>query len=125
MKTIKGILIDPSTSSIQEVDVEVSDDNSTLKGMYKLLGCNCVDVGRRGLEYLPSQPDDDVWFDDEGLFREDNPGQFVIPGWVPLSGNGLILGYDRNGDCTSHNLTEEDLVLLRTTVLFIQGKKEN
>lgn len=120
MKIITGILIDPSTESIQEVDVEMDSENCCLESMRKILGCDCVDVGRGGLQYLPGQPDDDVWFDDEGLFREDNPGQFVIPGWIPLIGKGLILGYDRDGDCTGHNLTPDDLKVLRYTVSFIK-----
>ncbi len=124
MKTIKGILIDAATASIREVDVELDgDSSSTLKSMYKLLNCSCVDVGRGGLRYLPSCPDDDVWFDDEGAFREYDPG-FMLPEWVPLIGNGLILGYDANGNCTSHNLTEEDLKLLRETVQFVRKAKK-
>lgn len=124
MKTIKGILIEPSTSSIREVDVELDgNSSSTLKSMYKLLNCSCVDVGRGGLKFLPSSPDDDVWFDDEGAFRKNEPG-FMLPDWVPLIGNGLILSYNDEGDCVSHHLTEEDLKVLREKIQFVRQKKE-
>lgn len=123
-KTIKGILIDPENGKIEEVDVPVEKDGSTLHGLYNLIGCSCVDVGRGGLKYLPSHPADDVWFDDEAAFIEDPLGTFQIPGWVPIIGKGVILSFDKHDDSVGHTLTPDDLEVLKKTVILWHRKKE-
>ena len=55
---IKGVLIDPVNRTVSEV--ELSNEN-LLESMYKVLGCERVDVGREGLTFLPSKPYDDLW----------------------------------------------------------------
>lgn len=114
---LKGLLIDPEKRTITEVEIPVDEDGGCLNGMYKALGCSCVDVGRGGLDFLPGNPDDDVWFDDEGLYSECRYS-FEIPGWVPLVGRGLVLGYDAEGECTSHNLTPEAVEILRNVMVW-------
>lgn len=123
-KTIKGILIDPENGKIEEVDVPVEKYGSTLRSLYRLIGCSCVDVGRGGLTYLPSHPVDDVWFDDEAALIEDPPGTFQIPGWVPIIGKGVILSFDKRDYSVSHTLTPDDLEALKKTVVLMQKKKE-
>lgn len=120
---LKGIPIDPATGEIKEVEVRVSADGDIIQSMYEFLSCTCVDVGRGGLEYLPSHSPDDVWFDDEGAFQEDNPGSFEIPGWIPLIGKGLILGCDHLGHSVDHTLTAADLEVLRKPVKFCPPKE--
>lgn len=114
---IAGLLIDPANKSIQEVNVRYDEHCSVLKSMYENLQCSCVDVGRRCVEYLPSAPQDDLWFDDEGSYS-DCEYAFQLPYCVPLIGRGLILGYDGNGNCTSHHLTAEDIEMLKQTIVF-------
>ena len=114
-KSIKGLLIDPEKREISEVSIPADDDGSCLEGMYSALHCTAVDVGRGGLSYLPSHPADDVWFDDEGLYS-DCTALFLLPGWVPLVGRGLILGFDDEGNSVDHTLTAEDIEELKRTI---------
>lgn len=115
---LKGLLIDPETQTITEVEVYPDENGEThLDSMYELLQCTCVDVGRNCLNFLPSSPVDDIWFDDEGNFS-DNQFRFQIPGLVPLVGRALILSYDGMGGSTSHTLTAEDIKELRRSIAW-------
>ena len=120
--TIKGLLIDPTNRTISEVEIDSDDDGSYLAAMYEVMGCDCVDVGRGGLQFLPSGPIDDVWFDDEGMYS-DCEDCFIIPGFVPLIGKGLILCYDENGNSTSYSLTPEDVAELRSVVRWCKRQR--
>ena len=120
--TIKGLLIDPENRTISEVEIAEDENGSTLQSMYQTIGCNCVDCGRGCLTWLPSRVRDDLWFDDEGLYS-DCEDCFVIPGLVPLIGKGLILGYDNNGDCTSHTLTPEDVGMLKQRIVWCKRQR--
>lgn len=124
-EVITGWLIKPEERSIERVDVRADSEGSILHDLYKHLQCDYVDVGRHGLTYLPSQPDDDIWFDDEGLFRNYEYG-WQIPDWVPIVGRGLILGYDHLGESTSATLTNQDTDVLFQTIQFfkVDGKDE-
>lgn len=114
-KSIKGLLICPDKRTITEVEVNSED---SLQAMYNLIECSAVDVGRGGLQFLPSSPQDDVWFDDEAAFSDKKTG-FMLPGWVPLTGNGLILGFDDEGNCTDHTLTTQDVETLRQKIRWM------
>lgn len=59
-EVITGLLIKPEERSIEKVDIRADGKGSILQDLYKHLQCGCVDVGRHGLTYLPSQPDDDI-----------------------------------------------------------------
>jgi hypothetical protein len=120
---VTGWLIKPDEKSIERVELRADSDGSILQEMYKHLQCDYVEVGRHGLAYLPSQPDDDIWFDEEGLFRDYEYG-FEIPNWVPILGRGLILGYNHLGDCTSSTLTNLDIEELFRTITFHTVNKE-
>ena len=124
-EVISGWLIKPEERSIERVDVRADSEGSILQDLYNHLQCDYVDVGRHGLTYLPSQPDDDIWFDDEGLFRNYEYG-WQIPDWVPIVGRGLILGYDHLGESTSATLTNQDTDVLFQTIQFfkVDGKDE-
>ena len=118
LNSIKGLLIDPENQTITEVDViEDAKKGSHLASIYEHLQCGWVDVGRNCLSYLPSEPQDDLWFDDEGNFSE-CPYVFQLPGLVPLVGRALILSYDDEGNSVSHTLTPEDLDVLRASVIW-------
>ena len=119
-KAIKGLLVDPEKQTITEVDVECDDNGeSHVESIYKHLDCSCFDVARRLLTFLPSIPDDDVWLDDEAGF---NGGKymFLLPGFVPLVGRGLILSHDyRTGESLSHTLTAHDIEVLRDKICWM------
>lgn len=121
-EVITGWLIKPDEKSIERVELRADRDGSILQEIYKHLQCDYVDVGRHGLAYLPSRPDDDIWFDEEGLSRDYEYG-FEIPNWVPILGRGLILGYNHLGDSTSSTLTVNDLDELMNTIKF-HGREE-
>ena len=112
---IKGLLIDPERRTITEVEIPVDEDGSSLDGMYRALDCSTVDCGRGGLFGLPGRPADDVWFDDEGLYSDKHDG-FVLPGWVPIIGRGLILGFDADGNSVDHTLSGDDVEALTRTI---------
>ena len=114
-KVLKGLLIDPEKREISEVEIPVEEDGGCLNGMYRAIGCSTVDVGRGGLSYLPSHPADDVWFDDEGLFSGCK-FSFMLPGWVPLIGRGLILSFDEDGNSVDHTLTPADINALKCSI---------
>jgi hypothetical protein len=115
--SIKGLLIDPENQIITEVDVIEDAKKSHLASIYEHLKCSWVDVGRNCLGYLPSKPQDDLWFDDEGNFS-DCPYIFQLPRLVPLVGRALILSYDDEGNSCSHTLTLDDIEELRATVIW-------
>lgn len=121
---IRGILIDPETRAVGEVLIARDADGCSLDAMYAALGCDTVDVVRGALRGLPSRPEDDVWIDDNGLFRPEEAGCFQLPDWLSaVVGPGLILGYDADGNCTDHTLTAADLELLRGSVRFLSRKE--
>lgn len=116
---IKGLLIDSENQTITEVDVVRNERGSCLGSLYKHLNCSCVDVGRSLLTFLPSMPGDDVWFDDEATFS-DSPYMFLLPGFVPLIGKGLILAYGDRVECLSHTLTQQDIESLRNSIKWLK-----
>lgn len=118
---IKGLLIDPENQTITEVEVTPDKNGEThLDSIYDHLNCTCVDVGRYLLEYLPSNPKDDIWFDDEGNYSN-CPYMFLLPGYVPLIGRGLILSHDdSDGRSLSHSLSSADIEFLRKTVRWFK-----
>lgn len=100
----KGILIDVNNKTITEVTVEKSSDGSQLDSMYKLLGCEMVEVVSLG--------ENDIYVDEEGLLKVTPSSKFFMyEGYPqPLAGNGIILGFDDNtGDNTDTTLTVEEV----------------
>lgn len=119
-----GILIDPKARSIREVEIKKDEDGSCLTDMYRELNCECVDVAPGVMSYLPGHPEDDLWFDDEGVFREDDCGAFILSElFTPIIGRGLILGSDKSGNSVSHHLSQEAVEFLNKSVLFISREE--
>lgn len=116
--SIRGVLIDPENKTITEVDVPADSNGSYLTGICSHLQCEWVEVGRSCLEYLPSSPADDLWFDEDGNFG-DGMFAFKTPRLVPLIGRGLILSYDDEGRCVSHTLTTEDIEQLNASIEWL------
>lgn len=91
----KGILIDVNNKTITEVTVEKNSNGTHLDSLYKLIGCEMVQVVSVG--------ENDIYVDEEGLLKLTPSTNFFK--WKdypqPLTGNGLILGYD---DSTGQNI---------------------
>lgn len=95
--TVKGILIDPFTDSVTEVEYV------DYKCIYKHIQCDSFDAA--GLSN-----GDTAWVDDNGLSV---PGQQFF--WIedlypyPLAGRGLILGVDEEGESIAPKLKLDEV----------------
>ena len=115
---IKGLLISPSTQSITEVEVEELRD-SFLTSMYRLIDCDTVGVVRGYFRRQPYCSEDDLWVDDEGLFKTAvvQWGFTLYDDATPIIGNGLVLGVDLSkGDCVSYTLPESAVKTIRERI---------
>lgn len=82
---MRGILIDPATKTISEID-----HAGSLQALYTTLGCAQVErVALAPLEY--------VWVDEEGLLKPDAGPFFQIGPNIPMAGKALCLGDDDEG----------------------------
>ncbi|BCQ27194.1 hypothetical protein NK8_53830 (plasmid) [Caballeronia sp. NK8] len=99
---IKAYLIDPFAGTITEV-VRPSGGRGpeSLKELYKLLDCDCIDAVR------PEQSQDDaIYVDDLGLDRHEQAFFFcdLFP-YQQLAGKGLWVGSTRSGNDASPKMT--------------------
>lgn len=104
---MKAILIDVRYNVIKEV--ELNPFEKVLDEMYRLIGCNMVEVA---MDILKDEKTNTVWVDEEGLLGLDQNSKFftVEGGHQPFAGNGLILGADlRTGKSIDVSLTVEDV----------------
>lgn len=97
---LRALLIDPFTKTITETTVSKHDD-SLLQDMYRLIGCDTVEVVR----YQVQGVEVDIWVDEEGLFKADQ--KYFLPYAHPqgLAGKGLVLEHDGRGNCKSTKLS--------------------
>lgn len=108
---MQAFLIDPFEKKISTVEYDGS-----LKYMYGLLGCDCVDR----VEF--NDVGDTAWIDDEGLLKTGNNSQryFILQhengGTSLLAGMCLILGHDGFGESIAPVI---QLDLLRQCVHFV------
>ncbi len=118
-KTIKAILIDAQNKQIKEVELEPTEGLGYLQSIYKQLKCDCITSACGDLFNRLSHT---LFVDDEGLLKDEPMGAFCIrigeTGHLyqsqVLSGNGIIVGVDEEGECIDHALDEEiikDIVL--------------
>lgn len=92
-KKLKGLLIDPETESITEV--EIAKGSKCLDDLYKNIRCDTVDCIRAGVVLSGGKrKEDDIWVDDEALLGE--PKHFwILPSYAqPIAGRGVILSAD-------------------------------
>lgn len=93
----RGILIDVENKTISEVEVVRDENGSQLPSIYGHLKCSTFEV-------VSYNSENDVYVDEEGLmYMNDDTKFFKLKNYrQPLSGNGLIMGYDdetgENGD---------------------------
>lgn len=84
---MKGIKIDTTAKTITAIEIEPG-----LNGLYQAINCQTVDR-------LVLDGQNDLWFDDEGLFANPSPGAFRLRGWDgQIVGNALIMGYTDEGE---------------------------
>ena len=101
----KGILINTENRTITEVDVVRNEEGSQLPSIYEHVKCSMVEV----VQY---DDKNDVYVDEEGLLSVDeNTKFFKLKNYPqPLSGNGLIMGFDNEtGENGSTNLTIDEV----------------
>lgn len=116
-KKLKGLLIDPETESITEV--EIAKGSKCLDDLYKAIKCDTVDCIRAGVVLSGGKrKEDDIWVDDEALLGE--PKHFwILPGYAqPIAGRGVILSADDEGGCISHTLTPDEVEELKRVIEF-------
>lgn len=107
---IKGILIDVEKRQIREVEFE-----NELSSYYRLLKCDCVTTALYDEHH-------DVIVDDEGLLKTPIVGLFETPDGGEYAGNGLIVGFNDDGDWISHKLNFETV---KNSIRFIQYVRLN
>ena len=94
-QTITGILIDSEKKEIREVTFKHSID-----AIHSLVKCSCITAAE---SYLFNPIDHALFVDDEGLLLNEPLGAFQILNGQVLSGNGLIVGIDEEGESIDHN----------------------
>jgi hypothetical protein len=99
---VRGILIDPHTRQVTQVDVEADPEGAHLTAMYRLIGCHAVDC-------QPIRRGEDIFIDDEGLFEPANPVFQIEAGQGWFAGRGLVMGTGPCGEAVSTSLTAEDV----------------
>lgn len=104
---MRGILIDPFTRSIKEVETTASLDQ-----VYALLGVDLITVVTWDMDHA-------LFLDDEGLLKSnEEQSYFHVDGAnQPFAGRGLIIG-DNYGDNRSATLTVEEV---RSRVTFLDS----
>lgn len=100
---MKGILIDVNNRTITEIQVNNVDGNC-LSDLYKNIGCDLV-------ELIDIDDDNCVFFDEEGLLKlTEKSNFFLFDGYPqPIAGNGVILGFNEEGDSIDTTLSVEEI----------------
>lgn len=102
---MKAILIDVTARTVTDVELQPG-----LQPMYDALQCTCVDRVVLNSEI-------DLWLDGIGLLHEPQPPKFQFIGSANVfAGNGLICGYNGEGQTVGTSLTAAQV---RPFVLFL------
>lgn len=90
-KKLRGVLIDPTNKTIQEIYLS-SDEDQMLKDMYKYMDCDMIE------RVVSRENDLQINLDEEGCFKENNDAFFfklTFPQYTnPYVGKAIITGYD-------------------------------
>lgn len=81
---MKSFLINPEEQSIEAVEIKGHDE------IKKLIGFDTVIADEIG--------EDDYLYFDEECFLRGTSGRFQIDNLIPVSGNGVIIGADNEGE---------------------------
>lgn len=82
--TMRALLIDPESRSVENVDVEGRED------IARLIGYDTLESDEVG-------PEGDRLFFDEECFLRGTSGRFQIDKVVPVSGKGVVVGSSADG----------------------------
>lgn len=117
-KKLKGLLIDPETESITEI--EIAKGSKCLDDLYKAIKCDTVDCIRAGVVLSGGKrKEDDIWVDDEGALKENQKHFWKLPLYeYPIVGRGVVLAVDDEGECISHTLTPLEIEELKRVIQF-------
>jgi hypothetical protein len=108
-QTIKAILIDSEKREIREVEL-IQENGSTNQSIYKELKCDYI---TSACSELFGKIGHALFVDDEGLLKTHPLGAFCVSlnprpyTSQTLSGNGIIVGIDNEGETVSHKLDIE------------------
>tara|TARA_R100000541_G_scaffold57924_1_gene68451 strand:+ start:276 stop:632 length:357 start_codon:yes stop_codon:yes gene_type:complete len=97
---IHGYLIDPFAETVTQVAYEGD--------------CTCIykHIKASLFTWVYLEDSDEIYVDDEGLYKDDQRF-FTFKGYhEPLAGRGLVLGANAEGDTTSPKITMEKLTEL-------------
>ena len=96
---MRGILIDPFSKTIEEVDT-----TGKLPEIYSMLGVELITIVHIG-------ESDVLFLDDEGLFvpRDEQEYFYWSGSNQPYAGKGLIIGTDEEGDSTDAEIDLEEV----------------
>lgn len=96
---MRAILIDPVARTVTEVDYD-----GNYKSIYRLIEAHPFQV-------LQINETESVFIDDEGLLHEPSPTHYFRFGTDghPVSGKGLVLGVDDEGESVATQLTIAEL----------------
>jgi hypothetical protein len=97
---MRAILIDVAALDLREIELP--------KG--KRLEAMQAAVGRK-IELAVQLPNgDDVFVDEEGLFKQPKTGWFTVRGaHQPFAGNGLVVGHDGRGNTIAAKISLDEL----------------
>lgn len=102
---MKAYLVDPLERQVSQIEFE--GDWRTIN---ELIGSDTFDI-------MPMENGDCVFVDDEGLLKPFSLFDlFLIEGYYPLVGKGLVLGSDAEGESVSPHITFDEF---RAKVRFV------
>ncbi|MGD8235817.1 MAG: hypothetical protein PVG16_04080 [Chromatiales bacterium] len=94
---MKALLITPETSSIEEIDLSGGMDE-----IRSIIGYDTIESDAVG-------NDGDYLFFDEECFLRGTEGRFQIDTLIPVSGKGIVTGYDGEGHFSDVTISREEL----------------
>jgi len=95
---ISAIKIDVVKKEVYQIKIE-----NDLDTLYKAINCQKV-------ERMVINRNNDLWLDEEGLLHHPQPPKFWIKGaFAPFTGNGLVCGFDGEGQIISTTLKAEEM----------------
>lgn len=116
-QTIKAILIDSEKREIREVEL-TQENGGSIQSIYKELKCECI---TSACSEVFRHIDHALFVDDEGLLKTHPLGAFCVSlnprpyTSKTLSGNGLLVGIDAEGETISHKL---DIEMIKKIVIW-------
>jgi hypothetical protein len=99
---INAILIDVENREVKEILID-----SSIESIHSTLKCTCITCAE---DYIFRTVDHALFVDDEGLLTSKPLGAFQILQGQVISGNGLIVGIDEEGESVDHNFDIDSFI---------------